>query len=35
MSEFAEYAITGIAKAFVFVVAVVVFFNLLILAIFS
>jgi len=35
MVEFAEYAITGIAKAFVFLVAVIVFLNLLILAIFS
>jgi hypothetical protein len=35
MAEFAEYMIVGIAKAFVFLVAVIVFLNLLILAIFS
>jgi len=35
MVEFAEYMIVNIAKAFVFLVAVIVFLNLLILAIFS
>jgi hypothetical protein len=35
MTEFAEYMIVNIAKAFVFLVAVIVFLNLLILAIFS
>jgi hypothetical protein len=35
MAEFAEYMIVNIAKAFVFLVAVIVFLNLLILAIFS
>jgi hypothetical protein len=35
MAEFAEYMVMVVAKAFVFLVAVIVFLNLLILAIFS